>query len=499
MKSKTLGRIRIYWLAFVACLGGYLFGYDSGIVGGVLTFDSFKRDFRYTEDRVTQVNSLVVGVQQLGSLVGCFAIWPVANRYGRKVAIILSAVVFCIGVVIEVIDTHSLDAFLVGRVICGLGVGGSSVVVPIYMSEMSPKEIRGRLGSSYQLMFTLGILTSYWVDYAVKFGLPPDAVQWQVPIGLQMVPGALMGMGILTLKESVRWLILRGDHDRAWESLSWVRADDGEDTRAEFAEMQQGIEDDRRSTEGFQFKELLEWTNLHRLLLAFGVFLAQQSTGATAMAYFGPQFFSLLVGEGDQNLLLTGIFGGVKVIACLIFVIFISERFGRRTLLMGGAAVMAACMVTTAAVVKTRPPPGNGQINSSGIATVFLIYLNIIFYNWSWGGLPWAYVSEIFTPRIREPGVGVGVATQWVFNLMYSFTTPYIMDGMDWGTFLLFGAFDLIIVAFVYLCVKETQGKMLEEINAEFNPAFAHDGVKDSSQALRDSPSIEQPKNDSRP
>ncbi|PGH14593.1 hypothetical protein AJ79_02928 [Helicocarpus griseus UAMH5409] len=479
MTPETLAKVRIYWLAMVACIGGFLFGYDSGIVGGVLTFKSFQTDFRYTDSQVTQVNSLTVGIQQLGCLVGCFAIWPVANRHGRKPAIILSSIVFCIGVVIEVINTHSRPAFYVGRVICGLGVGASSVIIPIYMAEMSPKEIRGRLGSSYQFLFTWGIFTSYWVDYGVKF-MPDQTMQWQIPIGLQMVPGGLMGLGMLTLKESTRWLIFHGDHEAAWESLTWIRAGDSDAIRAEFDEMIDGVESDRRIQESFHPKELLEKNNFKRVLIAFGVFLAQQSTGSTALAYFGPQFFALLVGKGDQNLLLTAIFGAIKVAACGIFVIFIAERFGRRTLFISGAAVMACCMITTSAVVKLRPPPGNGTVTSAGIATVFLIYLDIIFYNWSWGGLPWAYVSEIFPPRIREPGVGIAVGTQWAFNLMYSFTTPYMMDGMGWGTFLLFGAFDLVIVIFVVFCIKETQGRMLEEINASFE---GHGGgqVKDMS------------------
>lgn len=415
---------------------------------------------------------MTVGIQQAGALVGCFVIWPITNRLGRKLSIIICSFVFCIGVVLEVIVTRSLPAFYVGRVICGLGVGGSSVVIPIYMSEMAPKDIRGRLGSCYQWMFTIGIFCSYWVDYAVDRapGFANTSKQWQIPIGLQMVPGGLMGLGMLTLKESARWLIFQGETDRAWESLKWIRASDSDDTREELAEMIQGVEDDRRTSAGFHPRELLEWSNLHRLILAFSVFCAQQSTGATALAYFGPQFFSLLVGDDNsKTLLLTAIFGAIKVLACGIFVVFVAERFGRRNLFMAGAFFMAACMITTAAVVKEVPPPGDGSVTSAGIATVALIYLNIIGYNCSWGPLPWPYVSEIFSPRIREPGVAVGVGAQWLFNFVYSFSTPYMMDSMAWGTFLLYGALDLLILAFVFFFVKETADKSLEEVNVMFH------------------------------
>ena len=122
--------------------------------------------------------------------------------------------------------------------------------------------------------------------------------------------------------------------------------------------------------------------------------LAQQSIGATAFAYYGPQYFKLLVGGGNKDLLLTGIFGAVKVVACGIFVLFLADRVGRRMVLIGGAAFMAACQITTAIVVKTIPPPEQGNITSSGIATVALIYLFVIAYNFSWGPLPWPYISE---------------------------------------------------------------------------------------------------------
>jgi len=124
--------------------------------------------------------------------------------------------------------------------------------------------------------------------------------------------------------------------------------------------------------------------------------LAQQATGATAFAYFGPQYFSLLVGPGDQNLLLTAIFGAVKVAACATFVIFLADRVPRRLVLVGGAALMAACQITTAAVVKTRPPPSvpDSDVTSTGMVTVALIYLFVIVYNGSWGPLPWPYISE---------------------------------------------------------------------------------------------------------
>lgn len=427
----------------------------------------------------------------------------------------LCSAVFCVGVVFETLRSGSVGTFYLGRVICGLGIGGSATIIPIYLGEMSPVDMRARLGSCYQLTFTMGILVSYWVDYAVvrispttQSGGPEPGLQareeswrWQVPIALQMVPGALMGLGSLTLHESVRWLLFSASNNheqKAWQSLLWIRGSSETDptVRAEFTNIQQSIQSEHRMRADFHPIELLtRKTNRRRLFLGFFVFLAQQSTGATAMAYFGPQFFGMLVGDSgsDANtttLLLTGIFGAVKVVACLLFVVFVAERFGRRFLLVSGALIMAVCMVITGFLVKLYPPPspapvsGPGPASTStpeagispaGLITTLLIYLTITAFNLSWGPLPWPCIAEIFPTRIREPGVASGVAAQWLFNFVWSASTPYIMAGLGWATFVLFGVLDLGIAVVVWGVLVETKGLSLEEIEGLFGYDDDHD------------------------
>lgn len=238
------------------------------------------------------------------------------------------------------------------------------------------------------------------------------AKQWQIPIALQIVPAAVLGLGALTLKESTRWLTQKGRHQEAWESLVWIRASDAPYVQEEMREIRAGVELEQAATEGLTVKELTQGRNTRLLATAFWVFLAQQSTGATAFAYYAPSYFKLLVnGDANKNLLITGIFGAVKVIACGFFVLFLSERIGRRTALISGALAMAACHISASAVLKTHP--ASGKATPSAEATVALIYLFIVAYNMSWGALPWPYVSEIFPTRIREPGIAVGVASQW--------------------------------------------------------------------------------------
>ncbi|GAM34573.1 hypothetical protein TCE0_015f02240 [Talaromyces pinophilus] len=480
-QSSLQARARLYWLAAVLCCGALLFGYDSGLIGGVLTFQSFHSDFRfgaYGPRSETTVSAIAVGTQQIGALIGCFAIWPVNNIYGRRMAIGACSLVFCLGVVLELLNWHLLPLFYTGRVIAGLGVGGSSSVIPIYLSEMAPKEIRGQLGSCFQFMFTIGIFVSYWIDYAVGF-MSPQTAQWQIPIALQLVPGGLMGLGVLTLHESVRWLVANDDLHRASKSLEWIRAipHNHEDrvVADELSDIKQGIDEEAAAKAGFSFLELLEWSNAHRILLAVGIFLAQQSTGATALAYFGPQFFALIVGPGDKTLLLTGIFGLIKVVSCGFFIVFLSDRFGRKRLLFVGAALMALGMFGTAVLIRSinlahpETITYSSSVSAKAIMTVALIYFTIIVFNLSWGPLPWPYASEIFPTRIRESGVACGVGSQWLFNLIWSSATPFLLAEIGgWGTFCLFGGMCVGVCAFVVFALKETVNKTLEEINSMF-------------------------------
>ncbi|KAL6233383.1 general substrate transporter [Aspergillus navahoensis] len=492
--------LRIYYLAAVVCTGGLLFGYDSG---GVLTFPSFARSFypntsTSTNQSETNISALVVATQQAGALLGCLLIWPVANTLGRRKALTLCSAIFCIGVLFEILASHSLPFFCAGRIIAGLGVGGSATVAPTYLAEMSPPHLRGRLSSGYQFTFTIGIFASYWIDYAFRMLVDDEgSAQWRIPLALQLVPGVLMGAGMLSLPESVRWLLGRGyaHTQEAWRSLVWVRGEDeGEGVRVgiEFAEMKRVVHRDTQESVDFHPRELLLRPNRHRIFLAVTLFSAQQATGATAMAYFGPQFFSILVNPRPQpsraaieaasasvnslTLLLTGIFGALKVLSCLFFILFIADRFGRRPLLILGALGMAVCMVATSILLHSMPSQVTSQDSSTtttalslkSLLTILLVYLFIAIYNTSWGPLPWPLVAELFPTRTRSSGVALAVASQWASNFVWSFATPYILRNMGANTFFLFGAVCVGVAGLAALCVPETKGLSLEEVQGLF-------------------------------
>ena len=146
----------------------------------------------------------------------------------------LASIIFCIGAIVQTINTHSIGAFYAARVVSGIGVGMATVIIPMYSAEMAPKNIRGVLGSFFQFFFTLGVMTSYWIDYAVNKHMKPSTAQWQIPIGLQLVPGAILGLGMLLTKESTRWLAKTGKKEEALQSLLWVRGGETPEVHEEF-------------------------------------------------------------------------------------------------------------------------------------------------------------------------------------------------------------------------------------------------------------------------
>jgi sugar porter (SP) family MFS transporter len=355
----------------------------------VLTLESFQNDFRYTKAEKTQVNSNCVSILQAGAFFGCFLVWPLTSKLGRKWAFVTASLVVCLGTVLQVINTHQIGVFYAGRVISGLGTGAATVLVPMFSAEMSPKEFRGALGSCFQLFFATGVAISYWVTYAAASGLSSSSLQWQVVIGLQLVPAALMGMGMVLVKESVRWLAKKGKNEEALSSLIWIRGGETAAVRDEFEEILSGVELEIRESEGLTYKELLLPSNRLRLFIAVTIQLCQQLTGNTSLAYYAPQIFAT-IGAGNKTLFITGFFGIVKIAGVLTFLLFLVDVIGRKKPFMGGAFAMGSCMLIIAVLVATHPPdPDATSITHAGAAGIAFVYLEAFSFNMSWGPLPW--------------------------------------------------------------------------------------------------------------
>lgn len=483
--GRKLGLLRAAYLVSASCMGSFAFAFDTGIIskytlhhsvqiteifklissssgiGGVLALTSFEDDFRYshyTTAQKTTVNSNAVSILQGGAFFGCFLISPVASYLGRRTGLIISSLIFTLGTILQVINTHTLGTFYAGRVIAGLGIGSATVLIPMYSAEMSPKEFRGRLGACFQLFFALGVMIAYWTTYAVSKDQSVGTHQWQTALGLQLLGSTLLLVGMCTVKESARWLASKGKLDKARESLKWVRGgEETEELQKEFDEILAGIEEEARIKENLTFKELFLPVNRYRFFIAVTIQLCAQLTGNTSLAYYATQIFSA-VGAGSDAKLVTGFFGLVKVVGVLTFQAFVLDRVGRRIPFMAGAFAMGSFMLIIACILATNPASSNNTASgptSAGIACIIMTYCEAFSYNMSWGPLPWLYVGEIFSSRTRELGVTVGAASQWLFNFMMSQVTPHAITNIKWRMFLMFAIFNYAIVGYSWLVLKE--------------------------------------------
>ncbi|OOO10630.1 sugar transporter [Aspergillus oryzae] len=456
--GRKLGLFRATYLASASCMGSFAFAFDTGVISGVLTLPSFQRDFRYSTSQKTTVNSNAVSILQAGAFFGCFFTMPIASKLGRRSGLILSSLVFTVGTILQIINAHTLGTFYAGRVIAGLGIGAATTLIPMYAAEMAPKEIRGRLGACFQLFFATGD--------------QPDATkQWQIALGLQLLPSTLLLLGMCTVKESARWLAAKGKKDKAWESLKWVRGgEETEELQKEFDEIIAGIEEEARVKENFTIRELLLPVNRYRIFIAFTIQLCAQLTGNTSLAYYANQIFEAVGAEGEAKLV-TGFFGVVKVVGVSIFQLFVLDRVGRRVPFMVGAFAMGSFMLIIACVLATHPTQSGGSNSSptkAGIAMIIMTYAEAFSFNMSWGPLPWLYVGEIFSSRTREVGVAVGAASQWLFNFMMSQITPHAITNIGWRMFLMFAIFNYAIIVYSWFFLKETSNHSLEEMQAVF-------------------------------
>ncbi|KAG2420040.1 hypothetical protein HFD88_004838 [Aspergillus terreus] len=470
---------RVYVLTTVAYLGSLLFGYDTGVMSSVLALDSFKNDFGlptgsdgFSDSANAQVSSNVVSLLTAGCFFGAIFAAFLNDRLGRRYSLMIFALVFLIGAALQVGAHHAIGLIYAGRVVAGLGIGGMSSITPVFVGESCPPETRGRIAGLFQEFLVIGSTFAYWLDYGVALRLPSSTKQWRIPVAIQLIPGGLMLIGLFFLKESPRWLTIKGRHEEALQSLAYIRNEhpSSDNVQKEIAEIRASVAEEMAATEGLTYKEFLLKSNRNRFLFAFFLMLGQQFSGTNSIGYYAPQIFQTVgLSATNASLFATGVYGTVKVVATGIFLLVGIDRWGRKKSLIGGAAAMASLMFIIGAVLATHPPDTDATgVSSASIAMVVMIYLYVISYSASLGPTPWVYLSEIFPTRLRAYGVGLGATTQWLFNFVVTEFTPHAIHNIGWRTFIMFGVFCVAVGVFIFFCAKETKGRTLEEMDVLF-------------------------------
>ncbi|ORY17215.1 general substrate transporter [Clohesyomyces aquaticus] len=480
---------RAYILTAVASFGGMLFGWDTGLIGGVLTMDAFQHSFNLDKHSpgFSNLQGNIVSVLQAGCFFGALSSFYISDKFGRKTALIIADAIFLLGSLIQTlcaINTTSLAQLYVGRVIGGFGVGLISAVVPTYVGENANKEIRGRCIGCMQLFNVTGICLSFFVNYGINLQITSlSSAKWRIPFALQMLPGALLLAGIFFQNESPRWLVEKNRLQDAAKALATVRSKSVEDP-AVIQELDE-IVMDFQGHEKLPLRAQLKAAGSSKRMFyqtSFAVILMfwQQWTGTNSINYYAPQIFSAIGLKGQSaGLFATGIYGVIKIVCTALGLMFATEQMGRKWSLLIGSAGQAFAMFYIGVNSAVNPTKAGDSLSGTSIFAIVCVYLFVVFYSFGWGPIPFVLSSECSPNHVRSLVMAAALMTQWLFNFVIAKLTPIMLADITYGTFLLFGSCCLLMGVYAIFCVPETKNVPLESIHLLFEGDIIKGCVRD--------------------
>ncbi|ORY09393.1 and other transporter-domain-containing protein [Clohesyomyces aquaticus] len=475
-KTTTAQRFRprIMLMGVLVSMGGFIFGYDTGQISGFLEMRDFLDRFADTTNPKTGElaftngrSGTIVALLSIGTLLGALIAAPVADKFGRKLSITFWCMVFCVGVIIQIATVDKWYQVAIGRWVAGLGVGGLSVLTPMYQSETAPRYVRGALVSCYQLFITLGILVAYFINFGTE--ADNSARAWRLPMGIGFLWPVIMGVGILFLRESPRWEYRKGKIDSARRTIaiSYGVSEGHPEVMREVREIKEKLNAERAGGGKHPWYEIFTGPRmLYRTLLGITLQALQQLTGANFFFYYGTSIFA---GIGISNSYVTSIILGAVNFGTTFPGLYIVEKFGRRPSLIAGALWMFMCfMVFSSLGHFALDQEDPSQTQGIGYAMIVFACLFIAAFAMTWGPIVWAVVGEIYPSRYRAKCMALATASNWVWNFLISFFTPYITGSIDYRYGYIFAACCFTGAVVVYLFVIETHGRTLEEIDTMY-------------------------------
>ncbi|KAG4437575.1 hypothetical protein IFR05_006962 [Cadophora sp. M221] len=462
------------YVAAAANIGSILFGFDTGVAGGVVALSSFKTDFHLssTPKKLASTTGNIVALLNLGAFIGALFPALLSHHLGRRHLLLTAGIFFLLGGILQTAaQPPSLAMIYAGRVLAGFGVGVVSTTAPIYVAECSPKKWRGVMMGAFEMFLVSGGMLAYWSVYGCAVHLKPTSRQWRTPLSLQIILAVFVMIGSLVTCESPRWLAKQGRWDEAMRSLCVLRgAGEGDaEIVQELAEMKAQIDEEVEMTDGRRLREMFKVRNLQRLMWGVSVAFFTMWCGHNAILYYGPAVFKQ-IGFTSQNssLLASGVFTCIKFGSTILFLVSGVQIFKRKTMLMVGAFFMGGFLLALGAVLKSYPPAA-GDVSGSPAAKgmMALIYLFVLAYSLSWGPLVWVYMGEIFPTRLRDYGMAVCTMVVWLMNYVVSKIAPIAILNIGWKTWMIFGTANIVATIFSWF-LPETQNLSLEEMDVLF-------------------------------
>ena len=442
-EARKEGNPFLFVLSVIAAIGGFLFGYDTGVISGALLF--IKQDLNASSFQQEEI----VGALLIGAVCGAILSGWSANALGRRPTKIVAGCVYALAALGCAFSQSSWE-LIIARFVLGFGVGTASFVSPMYIAEMSPKRMRGGLVSFNQLMIVSGILAAYIVDFLLK-GVNNN---WRWMLGLGAVPGIALAVGMFFMPESPRWLLEHGREDAARESLERSRG--GEDVDEEMKEIKKVSEEQRG------LRDIFKPSLRPMIVVGLGLAIFQQLVGINTIIYYAPTILSF-TGKGASSAIGQTVFIGVTNLIGTIVAVLLLDKLGRRVFLLIGTAGLTAGLAVLGIFFHSQ----SLQASYGWLALAALI-LYIASFAIGLGPVFWLMISEIFPLDIREPAMSACTVANWGFNFLISFTFLSLVSAVGKaGTFWIYAGIGVIAFIFFAIKVPETKGTSLEQIEQE--------------------------------
>ncbi|HEY4209611.1 MAG TPA: sugar porter family MFS transporter [Puia sp.] len=433
-------------IALIAALGGFLFGFETVVISGA----------EKTLEGLWHLNSFwhgfTVSSSLLGTIAGAIFVSIPAKHYGRKKVLQAIAVMF----IVAAIGCASVSAwalFIFFRIIGGLAVGASSVVAPMYISEIAPAKLRGRLAGSFQVNIVTGIMIAFLTNYLLK-DVGENAWRWM--FGVMLAPAVIFWILLRTIPESPRWLII---NDRAVQAIPVMQKLGETNTELAIATVRKSLHEGKGAP-GEHREPLLQKRYAKPIMYAMLLAMFNQLSGINAILYYAPRIFEM-AGFDKSDSFRQSVYVGAANLLFTLLAMTLIDKFGRKKLLIIGSVGMTVFLGLTAYVFKQ----GTG-----GSMVLFYLVGFIAFFAFSQGAVIWVFISEIFPNSVRSQGGSLGGSTHWVMAAIISWTFPIIVEGSREGgyySFVFYCVMMLLQLIFVWRALPETKGRTLEDIQKD--------------------------------
>lgn len=473
----------VYFICGFAALGGGLFGFDISSMSGVLGTNAY---IRYFDNPVSYRQGGITASMPAGSLVGSLVSSFIADKYSRKVALQVSCLLWIIGSIIQC-AAQNVGMLCAGRVIAGLCVGIASSIVPVYQSEIAPKEIRGRIVSLQQWAITWGILIQYFIQYgAAQVGGGPESenqpeAAFRIPWGVQMVPAFILLIGLFFFPYSPRWLASRDRWEEAIKVLALLHgAGDVNHPKvlAEYQEIEDALRFEREEAIS-SFRALTQPRIFKRVILGMSIQMWSQLCGMNIMMYY---IVYIMKGADIGDELLTSAIQYIINVVMTLPAILYLDKIGRRPALIFGSFFMMIWLFISGSLQAVYGHPNDftnprlDQITwvvqgnkSASSAIVACSYLFVATFATTWGPTSWTYPAEIFPSKVRAKAVSLATASNWFWNMVLAFAVPPLLWNINWKMYMIFATFNGLAFIHMTLLAPETRGFTLEEMNEVFD------------------------------